>query len=52
MNGPLQGRVNILNLDLIRTKEALDNCDIDPECDWNDLSIQFIFINFIKYTIE
>ncbi len=37
----MQGRSIPLNLDLIRTKEALDNCAINPECEWNDLGTLF-----------
>jgi hypothetical protein len=47
----LQGRVIPLNLDLIRTKEALDNCAINPDCEWNHLGTPFP-INDDEYLSE
>jgi hypothetical protein len=32
VNGVLQGRGNILRMDMIRAKEAFDDCESDFEC--------------------
>ena len=40
VNGVLQGRMNALELDLLRTKEVLENCDDYFQCQWIDIDAE------------
>lgn len=45
MNGPLQGRTNVLDLDEIRANRFPDDYDTDVEFAWSDQSNSYLFLS-------
>ena len=50
MNGPLQERTIVLDLDEKRTNTFHDDYDIDLESEWSNLSKILIFLFWISFS--